>query len=262
MKRIAIFGALVCGLVLTSCTKKIYWEDMELNKYYPISRKTEIKIQPGDKLRILVSSKDPELSAPFNVGLGGYRVNTTGDVNATAITAEYGYLVDNEGNIELPTLGKMRVEGLTLSELSNQITERLRRGMMKDALVSVTLMNLKIRVIGEVGGATILSVDDDKLTLLDAIILAGGLSNNASMGEVMVIREEANGRRMMINDMRTVSVFNAPTFYLQQNDIVYVLPKVAQQSAMEARAWQLATMLLGVAGTGVSFIILSKIYGQ
>ena len=259
MKRIVFLGVIAGSLLMASCSKRIYWGDMQPNTLYPISRQVEMRIQPGDRLRILVSSQNPELSAPFNMGTGGYQVNMDGTVRTSNTGMEPGYMVDNEGRIDFPVLGMMRVEGLTLLELSIQIKEALRQGRhITNALVTVTFLNLKVTVIGEVGSPGTLSVQEDRLTLLDAIVKSGDFTRNASLSKVLVVREEAGGRRMMINDMRTVRVFNSPSFYLQQNDIVYVLPRVAQKTPGEERTLLIVQMLLGLGSTIVSTLLLMK----
>ena len=259
MKRIVFFGIIVCSLVMmSSCAKRLYWEDMQPNYRYPITRKPEIKIQPGDKLRIVVSAKDPTLATPYNLGVIGYQVDVGGAVRTNTTDIESGYLVDNDGYIDLPVLGRMHVEGLTLQELSNQLKTTLRRGPVKDAIVTVNLLNLKIIVLGEVASEGIISTMDDRITLLDAIIRAGGLRGNASMKEVIVIREEANQRRMLVHDISKVKIFNEPSFYLQQNDIVYVKPKAASMTPIGERGWQLFYMLLTASSMFVSLMVLLK----
>ena len=259
MKRIVFLGAIVCGLLLASCDKRLYWEDMQPNRLYPISRKVEMKIQPDDRLRIWVYSQNPDLSAPFNLGVTGYQV--IDGMLKTNEGIEPGYTVDSDGNIDFPVLGMLHVEGLTLQELSNQIKETLRRGrMINDAFVTVAFLNLKIYVIGAVNGPGILSVQEDKLTLLDAILMSGGLANTADMRDVRVIREGPDGRRMMVNDVRTVKMFNSPSFYLQQNDIVYVMPKIAPVTPIETRTFQLLSLVLGLFGSLATLIIVFNYY--
>ena len=233
MKKI-VFLLSLCGLMMTSCvapTKIVYLKDMRPEILYTLSQRPLLTIQQQDRLKILISSGSPELTAPFNMGVTGYQVGSDGDVRATAnrTIQENGYLVDRQGNIDFPILGTMRVEGLTIQEASNLIKNRLREEqVIVDALVTVDILNFKIMVMGEVGNIGIQNVTDEKITLLDAITRAGGVTTNASLGEVMVVREDRRGYRMIPNDLRTVGVFESPAFYLQQNDIVYVEPNKAK----------------------------------
>jgi polysaccharide export outer membrane protein len=262
MKKI-MFLWMVCGFaMMTSCVspKRItYLRDMEPEYLYILKSKPELRIETDDRLRIVISSKNPELSAPFNMGVGGYQVSTDGEVQTVTNSTmqETGYVVDRQGNIEFPILGVLHVKGLTKQELSGLIKERLKQEeLINDAIVMVDLLNLKITMMGEVSSVGVLSVSDNRISLLEAIIRSGGLTPNASMGEVAVIREDGDGIRMLMNDLRTVEVLNSPGFYLQQNDIVYVKPMAAAASPKENRAWQLFNLLLGLVSTTISFWLL------
>ena len=261
-----VFLMVLSALAMTSCVapqKVVYLKDMRPEVLYQLSQRPDLKIQPQDRLKIMISSRNPELTAPFNMGVGGFQVGSDGQVRNVASTAmqEGGYLVDRQGNIEFPVLGIIHVEGLTKQEVAYQIKSRLNeQRMIPDAIVTVDIMNFKITVIGEVNGAGTQNVIDEKITLFDAIIQAGGVTTNASMGDIQVIREERRGYKAYINDLRTVTVFDSPTFYLQQNDIVYVKPKVARRSESETRSWQWYSTVLGLTGTVMSLLLLLRYY--
>jgi len=261
-----VFLMALCALAMTSCIapqKIVYLKDMRPDLLYSITQRPDLKIQPQDRLRIMIASKTPELTAPFNMGVGGFQVGSDGQVRnvTSAAMQEGGYLVDRQGNIEFPVLGVMRVEGLTKQEVAYQIKSRLNeQRLIPDAIVTVDILNFKITVIGEVNSAGIQNVVDEKITLFEAITQAGGVTTNASMGDIQVIREEKRGYRAYINDLRTVGVFDSPTFYLQQNDVVYVKPKVARRSELENRSWQWYSTILGLTGTVMSLLLLLHYY--
>ena len=263
MKKL-VFLLWLCSWMITSCvapSKMVYLKDMRPEIQYTISQRPLLRIQQQDRLKITVSSRNPELAAPFNVGVAGYQVGADGDVRTTASMIDGGYLVDRQGNIEFPVLGMMRVEGLTIQEAANMIKNQLREErFISDALVTVDILNFKIMVIGEVANIGIQNVPDEKITLLEAIRRAGGLTTNASMDEVVVMREDRRGYRMLVNDLRTVAVFDSPGFYLQQNDIVYVKPKAARVSERESRSWQWYNTVLGLGNTVISVILLLNYY--
>ena len=264
MKKL-VFLLLLCGLVMTSCSPRmIYLKDMRPELLYTLSQKPELKIQPQDRLRIVVSSKNPELVVPFNSGTRGYQMGSDGEIRMTDPSLqESGYLVDRQGSIEFPVLGMIRVEGLTMKELSDLIKKNLiDNRIVSDAIVTVDILNFKITLVGEVGGVGVQIINDDKITLLDAIIRGGGVTPNASMKEVVVIREDKRGYRMFVNDLSTVAVFDAPAFYLQQNDIVYVKPKTGAMSQGESRTWQLFGALTGLINTTLSLLILLNYYNK
>jgi polysaccharide export outer membrane protein len=238
---------------------------MEPDFLYSLADRPALKIKQNDRLRIIVNSKNPELSAPFNMGVFGYEINVDGEVRTTAssVMQERGYEVNPQGTIEFPILGILYVEGLTRQELADLIKKRLREeGLINDAIVTVDFLNLKIMMMGEVGGVGILSVPEGRITLLEAIMRSGGLTSNASMGEIAVIRESEGGLVMLMNDLRTVDVFNSPGFYLQQNDIVYVKPKAGQRTETENRVWQVYSTLISLLGTATSVLILMYYYKQ
>jgi len=265
MKKIVLL-LLLCGLVMTSClapSKVVYMKDMRPEILYTLTQRPLLRVQQQDRLRIIVGSRNPELAAPYNLGVTGYQIGSDGEVRTTSnMTAkEGGYLVDRQGNIEFPVLGVLRVEGLTIQEVSNLIRNRLREERhITDALVSVDILNFKIMVIGEVGNIGIQNVPEEKITLLEAITRAGGVTTNASLGEVVVIREDRRGYRQIVNDLRSVAVLESPAFYLQQNDIVYVKPRAARISERENRSWQWYNTVLGLGNTVISVLLLINYY--
>jgi polysaccharide export outer membrane protein len=263
----SMFVWVVCGFaMMTSCVspKKVtYLRDMEPNFLYFSATKPELRIVQDDRLRIVINSENRELLAPFKTEIGGYQVESDGEVKTvdSPVIQETGYVVDRQGNIEYPVLGILHVEGLTKQELSDLIKNRLKQEkLVSDAIVTVELLNLKITMMGEVGRVGVLSVAENRITLLEAITRSGGLTANASMNNVVVIREDGDGRRMLENDLHTIELFNSPGFYLQQNDIVYVKPKAGAPSAKENRAWQFYGTLLGLASTIISTWLLIQYY--
>ena len=267
MKRILLLG-LLSSLMMTSCIfpgKMVYLRDMRPEILYTLSQRPEMRIQQNDRLKITISSRTPELTAPFNVGAGGFQVSSEGDVRTTVQSTllESGYLVNRQGDIEFPQLGSINVEGLTKQEVSNLIRNRLRdERYIPDALVTVDILNFKITVIGEVARQGTQTIQDERITLLDAIIGAGGVTTNASMDEVVVMREDRRGYRLYVNDISTVGVFASPTYYLQQNDIVYVRPKTARMTERETRTWQWYNTVLSLGTTIISTLILINYFNN
>ena len=159
----------------------------------------------------------------------GYRVGNDGDIDASAISSgprEKGYRVDVDGNIDFPILGKLHVEGLKVSEVTNLIRERIIAGnYIKDPIVSLEFLNFKYTVLGAVANNGTFTVDGDRITLIDAIARAGDLNAKARIDRVAVIREIGGERKMFMHDLRSMDIFESPCYYLQQNDIVYVEPK-------------------------------------
>lgn len=253
MKKHLIFIILSLSLLLTSCaaTKNfVYLQDMIPGEKYPVDIKYEATIMKDDRLDITVSSsRSPELAIPFNVHGGSLRVGSDGSISTAqggTASSEEGYRVDVNGDIDFPILGKLHLEGLTVSQAIDLIKNRIEDGnYMKMPMVSIEFLNFKYTVLGAVGGVGTYNVNGDRITIFEALARAGGPAVNARLDKVAVIREVGDDREMLVADIRTKDVFNSPCYYLQQNDIVYVEPKYIKKDA-EDRGWQIGTTVLSV----------------
>lgn len=183
-----------------------------------------LKVSPGDKLMIVVSSKDPQLAALFNLPIAGYRIGMNQSTNSSQSTMSY--TVDPEGNIDFPVLGRMKVSGMQRSDIAEMIKKRLvDENQCKDAVVTVEMDNLYINVLGEVNRAGRYAMTKDQLTVFDALGMAGDLSIQGQRENVMVIRIENGETHTYSMDLtKLADVTKSPGFYLQQNDVVYVEP--------------------------------------
>lgn len=234
-------------LLLTSCASKknfVYLQDMQMDTRYTIKAKYEPIIHSDDRLSIIVSCKNPELALPFNIYGGTFQVEADGSVTADPSNSEKGYRVDVDGNIDFPILGKLHIEGMTINEVKQLISDKIKEGdYMKDPLVSIEFLNFKYTVLGAVGNNGTFSANGDRVTILEAIANAGDLTAKAKIDRVAVIREVDGERQIFMHNLNSTEIFNSPCFYLQQNDIVYVEPKYRKKDN-EDRGWQIGTMLL------------------
>ncbi len=189
----------------------------------------ELKIKKNDQLYIQIysASTRPELSdAPYNLpSLSGG--STTGGVN--------GYLVDNHGNIEYPRIGVVKAEGLTRLELADVIKRRINEkdSVLTDPAVIVRFLNLKVTVVGEVNSQGLISMPGERLTILEAVGLAGGLTDYGQKERVKVIREVDGRREVGIVDLSDEKLFESPYYNLMQNDVVMVDPVKTKQKKAE-----------------------------
>lgn len=239
-------------LLLASCKSAkevVYLQDANQTASEQITNYQDVKIKPDDLLSIMVSSKNPELSALFNLQLNQYQIGGTG-VN-TGQSRTIGYLVDKGGNIDFPILGRLMVAGMTRSELSTNIKKKLGDdGLLKDAVITVQFQNFKVSVLGEVNKPGQFSVETDRVSILNAIAMAGDMTIYGRRDSVMVIRENNGMRQVMYTNLLKKEALTSPTFYLQQNDVVYVKPNSikAQQSGINQNnnvsVWLSATSLL------------------
>jgi len=189
----------------------------------------DIRIQADDQLSIAIASQDKELVDVFNnktvIGAGGS--SSSGASGGSAIGAstplQQSFHVDNEGYIEFPVFGRIRVEGLSRKAVADTIQNRLRSGYINDAVVDVELLSFHVIVIGGVKNETILSISKDRCTIIEAITMAGGFGPNGYRENVVVIREE-NGEvwSYRVDFTKMADLINSPVYYLQQNDIVYI----------------------------------------
>jgi polysaccharide export outer membrane protein len=214
----------------------VYLQNVNMYEEESISNRQEAAIHKDDLLAITVNSRKMELAAPFNLSL----VNpdspdgTEGGAGASS-RQQLGYLVDAKGHIDFPVLGRLKVEGLTRSQLQNWIKNQLIEAeLLSDPIVNVQFLNFRISVLGEVNKPGSYSVSGERITLFQAISMAGDLTIYGKRDRVAVIRESLGQRTIEYLDLRSTDVFESPCYYLQQNDIVYVEPnkRRAQQGAI------------------------------
>lgn len=265
MKHLSLLVVSILSLsFLCSCgtrERMLYLKDMEDTMDYPVSKKYEMKIQRDDKLKIIVSSKDPELSLAFNLpGVGGYSVSNDGTVETTSsvTSKEQGYIVDVNGDIDFPILGKLHVEGLTRNQVTRLIKDELeKRELLKNPLVQVDILNFTFSVLGEVNHVGRFTIDGDRITILEAIAMAGDLKAGTSrIDHVAVFRDFGDTRRVIHVDLQSKDIFLSPAYYLQQNDIVYVEPngrRAQEQTERRLHFWMYG---LSAVSTILSFILL------
>lgn len=222
----------VCGLVACSTPARItYFQDLRPGESeQQVVAATEIKVRPGDKLSIIVNSRDPQLTQLFNLPyvtkqLGQGNLIASGNMEGYSQGVS-GYTVDEEGRIDFPVLGKIEIAGKNREEIAAFLKEELlAKNLVKDPVVTVEYMNLCISVLGEVASPGRYSIDRDKVTLLDAISMAGDLTIYGKREKVLVLREENGVQRVYgVNLCSAEHLYTSPVYYLRQNDVVYVEP--------------------------------------
>ena len=257
-------------LMLCSCasTKDIaYFQNKLVDQPEKIDKHAGILIQPKDQLSIVVSSRNPELVAMFNLPVISYQAGS--EVVAGAGQQRLlGYVVDNDGYIDFPVLGKLYVAGLTRWQLAEMIKDKLiKDGLLSDAVVTVEFMNFKVSVLGEVTSPGTYAIQGDKVTVLQAISMARDLTIYGERSNVSVIRERDGERVIYEIDLRNVDLFKSPAYYLQQNDIVYVQPnkyKERQSTVDNKSQWVTSiaissgSILVSVASIVTNFILMQK----
>lgn len=255
------YSILIALFALTSCgtVKDIaYFQNKVVDHPEAIDKHAGIVIQAKDMLSIVVSSRNPELVAMFNLPVVTYQAGS--EVVSTGYSQRLmGYVVDNDGYIDFPVLGPIRVSGLTRWELSELIKNKLLKdGLLTDAVVTVEFMNFKISVIGEVNSPGTYTIEGDKVTILQAISLARDLTIFGLRENVSVIRERDGERTIYEVNLCDVSLFKSPAYYLQQNDVVYVQPSEikARQSTTDDKALRMTSIFVSGGSLLVSLAAL------
>ena len=225
----------------------------------------EITVRPEDKISILVNSRDPQLTDLFNLPyvsrqLGvSSRYNYSG-YNGSTSQGISGYTVDANGDIDFPVLGKIHVAGMRREEIATHIkNELITKNLVKDPVVTVEFMNLCISVLGEVNTPGRFNIDRDRVTILDALSMAGDLTIYGKREKVLVLRQEGDLQRVYgINLTSGEHIYTSPAYYLQQNDVVYVEPNnvKARQSTVNGNNVRSTSFWISLASLLTSIGIL------
>ena len=248
-----LFLGLTATIILSACvnTRKAVYFDGQGDASLPSSITIpQTVISANDLLSITVTSLNPGASAVFNAPNITYSNNTTnmtgGPVQIT------GYLVDADGNIQFPILGTIKAAGLTENSLRAQLVKSIQdKKLLVDPIVTVRHLNFRVTVLGEVGNPTVINVPSQKITLLEALGLAGDVTIYGKKENVMVIREE-NGQKIIKRiNLNNSEIFSSPYYYLRSNDIVYVEPNKAKVAG-SSRSYQLLPIIL----SGLSFMAI------
>ena len=244
-----LFVALAVMLLASCASRKqfVYLNDMTPGESYPINTAQGTVVHENDRLDIKVSCKNLELAVPFNTQTGAYQVSADGSVRTAGVNlGEQGYRVDADGCIVFPILGKIEVAGKSLKEVSELIETLIKDGdYISDPEVTIEFLNFKYTVLGAVNGKGTYTVDGDKITIIQALAKAGDVTGAARLDKIAVIRMVDGKQQIFYNDIRTADIFMSPTYYLQQNDIVYVEPKYRGRSA-EDKWWQISSFAVSV----------------
>ena len=222
-----VFATLL-GFVFSGCagSKKVaYFQNADSVELENSAGLYDAKIMPKDMLTITVSTTDPAAATPFNLSVTN-TLSVTGQLSQGAGSLQ-GYLVDNDGIINFPVVGKIKVGGLTKTQCQDLICERVKPYLAatENPIVTVRMSSFRVTVIGEVGSPKVIPVSTEKMSVIEALASAGDLTIYGKRDNVMLIREDAEGRktvhRLNLND---VNIISSPYYYVQQNDIIYVEP--------------------------------------
>ena len=243
-------------LLTTSCAnrkKMVYFQKGENDSIVESAGFYEMRFRKGDFIHIQVSGATPEAVAIFN---------PIGDISTRSTYAgQYsndnpqvtGYIVDNEGNINFPVLGKVAVAGKTKLELENTLSKEL-EGHIEMPVINIRLRNFKVSVLGDVGNPGTFTIASERLTLPEAIGIAGDLNITAKRKNVLIIRETNGVKQQFRVDLTNNEIFNSPAYYLQQNDVVYVEPNQAKLNT--SKYSPIYSVLIGLSSLIITVTVL------
>ena len=233
---IHLFSVIILSLLLASCScskKLAYLQTLKGSKELPtVQAKSEglyeARIKPKDLLTITVITSEPDASKNYNLIVP--QVSSESNRSLYSSPNMQTYLVDNDGNIDFPILGKLMVAGNTRKELEAQIQKKLEPAFSNEhPVITIRIINYDVDFLGEVVRPGRYSSENDRLTIFDGLAMAGDMTIYGKRDNVKVLRENIDGSKtLLIVDLNDKNIFNSPAYYLEQNDIVYVEPNKAR----------------------------------
>ena len=263
MKKFLIPFVAVAALIFTGCAspKKIaYLQHAEDENYDATRYQHNIKVMPKDNLSILITATDPEAVSLFNKHVN--RNQNQGGIGGNM----YSYAVDDDGTINFPIVGRIKVEGLTRLEVEQLIGDKIRPYMAEteNPIVTVRINSFHFTILGEVGSPGVKTSGREKCSLLDAIAMSGDINILGKRDNIMLIREAADGGKSVHRlNILDPNVMKSPYFYLQQNDVLYVEPNSIRKTnasiGTSTHLWfSLASVLVSSATLVVNVINKTK----
>lgn len=224
MLLITLFSAISC----VSKKEIVYFQNDDIDQSM-VSNSYKTIIKPDDLLQITITALDTEAVKPFNLAAVTY---STSSNSAIGLAQQQNYLVDTKGEIDFPVLGKLKIGGLTRDELIELLKTKLSPDYILNPNINIRIANYKVTVLGDVRNPGSYTIPNERITILEAIGLAGDLNLSGQRNNVLVQREEDGKKVQYKVDLLSKKLFTSPVYYLQQNDVVYVEPNYARiQSA-------------------------------
>jgi polysaccharide export outer membrane protein len=225
------------GMVVSmaSCVSKkdiVYFQNDVIDQRN-VSNSYKTIIKPDDVLQITITALDIEAVRPFNLAAVTYATSSN---SAIGVAQQQTYLVDTNGEIEFPVLGKLKIGGLTRDETIDLLKNRLSPHYIKEPNINIRIANYKISVMGDVKVPGTYNIPNERITILDALALAGDINISGKRDNILIIREEDNQKVQYRVDIRSNQLLTSPVYYLQQNDVVYVEPNYARIQSASANS--------------------------
>ena len=250
--------AFLCNIVLALCScsavkRTVYLQDIADNTQVKTAVEQQIKIKPFDRLIVVVTSKDAELAAPFNV-MTSYNSLSNNPMGQSTVSNSQSLqvrTVDENGDLYMPIIGKVACAGKSRKQIADEIAKAIiDGGYIADAAVNIQFADMKLFVLGEVAKPGQFDVTRDQITILEALAMAGDMTIYGNRENISVVRKENGVTTTHILNLLDSSCFNSPAYYLQQGDVVYVQPK--KQRAATGEINQNRSFWISIASTLLS----------
>ncbi len=267
MKRtVKILSMIMLAAMLVGCnaSKRIIYDFNKEESVKALLADGQIRIKPHDRLTVVVSSQNPELAAPFNTStsLNSLSMNPMSASSANSNASLQIRTVDENGTLEMPIIGKVECAGKTRSELAGEIAKKIiDGGYISDALVNIQFADMKFFVLGEVARPGQFDITRDKITVLEALAMAGDMTIFGNRSNVAVIRRNDNKKYEVFElNFLEGNQMSSPAFYLQQGDVIYVQPnkyKAATSEINQNRTFWLSIVSTLITATSLTLTIIN-----
>ena len=253
MKSIPFIVMFAVATSFSSCVsnKKIAYFQFDEIDQENVSNVYKTVFKPDDLLQITVSSDDIEAVMPFNLPAVAF---SAANNRAVGQPQQLSYLIDSNGEIDFPILGKLKIGGLTREQTIQMLNTRLTPDYVKDPTINIRISNFKITVQGDVSRPGTFNIPNERVTILDAIGLAGDLNISGRRDNVLVIREEGAVKKEYRVNLLSKKTYTSPVFYLQQNDIVYVEHNYARIQSASSNSN--TGLFISITGTLIAIVTL------
>lgn len=263
MKKLFSLPLIILLISLFSCKSSkdlIYLKDAGNNEFIK-GLPTEYTLKPGDILYVSIKTSNPEVNALYNPesGMEGGTTSSMGGYGYQKYSSPsgaylYGFEIDNDGNIDLPMLGKIKVSGVNLTQVESVVQKRADI-WLKDAIVKVKILNYKVTVTGEVRNPGVYYNYNNSMTVIEAIAMANGNTDFAAISKVMVVRPIPDGEKTYLLDLSSKKAYLSEAFYLQPNDYVIVRPDKYKNLQLNSQAYSLMLSSLSVLIAVLGFVL-------
>ena len=252
--KLLVVGLMIVSFLFASCSTPqhtLYLQDIR-DTTIAVNGNFEPLIQKNDVLQITVSSLNPEDAIIYNASNTVVPSGGGGGASSGNMAALGGFLVDQQGLIQYPVLGAVKAEGLTKKGLTNYIHDQLvQRKLLVDPVVSVRFLNYRVTLLGEVTRPTVVNVTNEKISILEAIGMAGDITVYGKKENVLLIRDQEGQRVIKRLNLNDKNILNSPYYYLQSNDVVYVEPNKAKQYSGEK-----SRLVLPIVFSSLSLVVI------